>query len=612
MSRIAGIYHKDGVSNDSILTSEMLKVIKTVPDWSVYTNSLGCGGIGWIGDSDSKLLETGNVIAAMDGHIYNHDELGERDIDLVVNLYQKYGFEKMIQSLNGDFAISLYDASDGSIWLARDRFGIKPLFYVEKYSFFAFCSRLKALLVLPEVNCEPRHEFVARFAGSHYRYFDNDIEKSPYKNISQLPAAHILCHKNGKTRVYRYWQLNELSDWAGSKEDLAHQYCDLLLDSVTRRLRVSKIPAFTLSGGMDSSSVMAAAVKIAGKKQHAFSTVYKDKTYDESEEIVSMLDSCVDQWHKICIDVPDVVNLIQKMISVHDEPVATATWLSHYLLCEETKKHGFGSLFGGLGGDELNAGEYEHFLFFFADLHVSGNEERLKHEIEMWSQYHDHPLYRKNAEIVYKSFNKIVDLNKRGKCLPDRDRINSYSRAINTDYFDTSVYDPVMDHPFSSYLKNRTFQDMTRETIPCCLRAEDRQTIAFGLDNFLPFLDYRLVEFMFRVPGTLKYDAGVTKYLLREAMGGILPEETRLRVKKTGWNAPAHRWFSGEGQDVLKDMIRSSSFRNRGIYNIKEVERLLEEHEEIVSTGAMMENHMMFFWQLVNLELWFQSLKDGY
>jgi len=91
-----------------------------------------------------------------------------------------------------------------------------------------------------------------------------------------------------------------------------------------------------------------------------------------------------------------------------------------------------------------------------------------------------------------------------------------------------------------------------------------------------------------------------------------LPEETRLRVKKTGWNAPAHRWFSGEGQDVLKDMIRSSSFRNRGIYNIKEVERLLEEHEEIVSTGAMMENHMMFFWQLVNLELWFQSLKDGY
>ncbi len=437
------------------------------------------------------------------------------------------------------------------------------------------------------------------------------MDKSPYKEISQLPAAHILCHKNKKTRIYGYWQINDLSDWTDTKEDLARHYRDLILDSVSRRLRVSKMPAFTLSGGMDSSSVMGAAVNIAGKKQHAFSTVYKDKTYDESEEIISMLDSCVDRWHKVYIDVPDVVNLIQKMISVHDEPVATATWLSHYLLCEETKKQGFVSLFGGLGGDELNAGEYEHFLFFFADLRVSGNEERLRHEIEMWSRYHDHPLYRKNTDIVDKSLNKIVDLNKHGKCLPDRDRINCYSRAINTDYFDLRVYEPVMDHPFSSYLKNRTYQDMTRETIPCCLRAEDRQTIAFDLDNFLPFLDFRLVEFMFRVPGTLKYVGGVTKYLLREAMKDILPEDTRFRVKKTGWNAPAHKWFSGKGQDALRDIIRSSSFRNRGIYNHTEVERLLDEHEEIVSTGAMRENHMMFFWQLVNLELWFQSLKDG-
>ncbi len=124
MSRIAGVYHEDRVGNNSILTSEMLKVIKTVPDWQVQTESLGYSEVGWIGNSDSKLLKTGSIIAAMDGHIYNHDELGggECDIDLVVNLYQKYGFEKMIQSLNGDFAISLYDASDGTIWLARDRF----------------------------------------------------------------------------------------------------------------------------------------------------------------------------------------------------------------------------------------------------------------------------------------------------------------------------------------------------------------------------------------------------------------------------------------------------------------------------------------------------------
>jgi asparagine synthase (glutamine-hydrolysing) len=147
-----------------------------------------------------------------------------------------------------------------------------------------------------------------------------------------------------------------------------------------------------------------------------------------------------------------------------------------------------------------------------------------------------------------------------------------------------------------------------RETIPCCLRAEDRQSAAFGLTHRLPFLDHRLVEFMFRVPPAMKYKDGVTKHLLREATKGLLPEETRTRVKKTGWNAPAHQWFSGKGAAPLMDLIRSTSFRERGIYDAAEVERLARAHHEIVSTNAPRENHMMFFWQLVNLELWLRSL----
>ncbi len=167
-----------------------------------------------------------------------------------------------------------------------------------------------------------------------------------------------------------------------------------------------------------------------------------------------------------------------------------------------------------------------------------------------------------------------------------------------------------MDNPFKSYLKNRTFQDIYRETIPCCLRAEDRQTTAFGLANFLPFFDYRLVEFMFRIPGDLKIKNGITKHLLREAMRGILPEETRTRVKKTGWNAPAHLWFSGRGRELVLDLVHSRSFRERGIYNMAEVLRLVDEHERVVSSKVAEENHMMFLWQLVNLELWFQWIEN--
>jgi asparagine synthase (glutamine-hydrolysing) len=113
---------------------------------------------------------------------------------------------------------------------------------------------------------------------------------------------------------------------------------------------------------------------------------------------------------------------------------------------------------------------------------------------------------------------------------------------------------------------------------------------------------------MFRVPGTMKIRDGVTKRLLREAMRGILPEETRARIKKTGWNAPAHVWFSGRGLDRLRDLVASRAFRERGVYNTAKVSSLIDEHAAIVASGAARENHMMFLWQLVNLETWLAAL----
>ena len=138
-------------------------------------------------------------------------------------------------------------------------------------------------------------------------------------------------------------------------------------------------------------------------------------------------------------------------------------------------------------------------------------------------------------------------MKKRGQCLPDRQRIEKYAHTINSNFFDVSEFNPVMDTIFDNYLKNRTYHDIFRETAPCCIRAEDRQTVPFGIDNVLPFFDHRLVEFMFQVDNRHKIKDGITKRLLRKAMKGVLPDETRGRIKKTGWNAPAHIWFSGVG-----------------------------------------------------------------
>ena len=122
---------------------------------------------------------------------------------------------------------------------------------------------------------------------------------------------------------------------------------------------------------------------------------------------------------------------------------------------------------------------------------------------------------------------------------------------------------------------------------------------------------FRSVEFMFRIPGHLKIRDGVTKHLLRLAMKGVLPEKTRTRIKKTGWNAPAHLWFAAESREPLNDLVRSRRFRERGVYRVDQVERILSEHDDIVTGGRQQENHMMFLWQLVNLELWFRACVDG-
>jgi asparagine synthase (glutamine-hydrolysing) len=560
------------------------------------------------------LATSDGLAIVLDGHIYNRAELGDtvNDAELLLSLYQRHGFVEVLRRLNADFAVALYDSSTDTLWLGRDRFGVKPLYYVNSTPGLAFASRPRPLLGLPGVGRQINRGYVARFAASHYRYFDNRPEESPYAQVAQVPAASWLCFRDDRLSRGRYWSLQDLSDQEGTESELAASYRDLLLDAVARRLKTAERPAFLLSGGMDSSSVLASAVRVTSRRQHAFSSVFVDKTYDESSEIQSMIGPTVERWHPVAVGTPDVFGLVRRMIAVHDEPVATATWLSHFLLCEEAVRRGFGSLFGGLGGDELNAGEYEHFFYFFADLRAAGDEKRLAREVEAWTRYHDHPVFRKSFQVAEAALARLVDPTRIGRCLPDHKRMLRYAAALNPAYYDLKDFEPVMDHPFTSALKNRTYQDLTRETIPCCLRAEDRQTAAFGLDNFLPFFDHRLVEFMFRVPGTVKYRDGVTKHLLRQAMTGILPEETRTRVKKTGWNAPAHLWFSGAGRDQLLDLVRSQRFRERGIYQVPEVLRLIEEHEQIVSSGEPREHHMMFLWQLVNLELWLQSVETDH
>jgi asparagine synthase (glutamine-hydrolysing) len=618
MSRIAGIVFAAAGVAPPLLRDRMLPKLPGANPILVTLDGAALGWQGWSTEQRaSGLFAHATLQVVLDGQVLNARELRKGltlpagDAALIATLYRQNGFEGMLSQLVGDFAVAIYDLAASTLWLGRDRFGVKPLYFVALPSgALAFASQPGALLALPGVSAEPNRAYVARFAGMHYRTFDNAPSESPYRMISQLPAAHFVAGVNGAIGTARaYWTIREQDEWTQSEEVLSEQYRDLLFTAVRRRVEAARKPAFTLSGGLDSSSVLCSAVAVSGRKQAAFSSVYVDATFDERDEIADVVQDKVSSWTPV--EIPNQIRLfdiVADMVRVHDEPVATATWLSHFLLTKQVAGAGYDALFGGLGGDELNAGEYEYFPMHFADLRIAGRTAELDEEIQAWARHHDHPIFRKNLQTAKEMMDRMTDTTVRGRCLPDVRRMLRYADTVSSDYFDLSTFIPVMDTPFDSYLKNRTYQDMFRETLPCCLRAEDRQCSAAGMEHFDPFLDHALVEFMYRVPGGLKISQGVTKQLLRGAMTGILPEATRTRIKKTGWNAPAHRWFDGPALEALRDMVGSDSFRRHGVYDPKRVMALIDDHVRIVATGANQENHMMFLWQMLNLELWLEQV----
>lgn len=602
MARIAGSAGPPGAS-------DLLARI-AVP---AAVRAVGSDGLTLAGDARAVLHEGAGWTVLLDGAIYNPEDLpeGANDAARIAGALDRDGVAATLARLNGDFALAVLNRRSGDLTLARDRFGVRPLYHTRAGLPFAFASRPRALLGAAGVTAEVRPEYVATVAAGHYRFFDVNPRGSPFADIDQVPPGHALRRRDGAVTIAPYVRFTEVEEFAEPVEAVAENYRALFADAVARRLKRAERPAFTLSGGLDSSSVVTTAYRQSGIRPHAVSTVYSDEYYDETREIRDVIDAGIADWMPVRVDEPDLFALVAEMVGFHDEPVATVTWMTHYLLARRVHGEGFRALFGGLGGDEQHAGEYDYFFYFFADLLAAGDHDRLAREIDRWIGHHDHPIFRKSGDLARRMMAELTDPTRPGQCRPNLSLLDRYRHALDPGYFDLGALRPDFERPFRSYLKCHTLNELTRNTMPCCLRASDRNSAHAGLDDFFPFLDHRLVSFMLRVPTAWKIRDGVTKSFLRIATKGVLPEKTRSRVVKTGWNAPAHRWFAEASFAPLMDMIRSRRFAERGIYNVAEAERLALEHRRIVLDGESRDNHMMFLWQLVNLELWLRSLEGS-
>ena len=278
------------------------------------------------------------------------------------------------------------------------------------------------------------------------------------------------------------------------------------------------------------------------------------------------------------------------------------------MLVEEAAKLGYTDLFTGLGGDELHAGEYDYFFYFFADLKKMGKTDLLDKEIEAWVKNHDHPIFRKSKNVALERMIELTDPLVPGRCLPDKKLLNRYKNLLSDDFQNLNDLLPNYHPTSDSYLISHSQNELLINTMPCCLRSGRENCNLFGMQEFHPFLDNELFEYMMSVPPEQKIRDGLTKAFARESYKGLIPEETRRRINKTGWNAPAHEWFSKNHRDDLHDLVGSRQFRERGIYKIDSVKQMISQHETIVLENRDRPNHMMAIWQIVSLEIWLRNL----
>ena len=550
--------------------------------------------------------EDGRVEVVFNGEIYNYRELKTElenlghvfrtrtDTEVIVHAYEQWGPD-CLKRFNGMWALALADLERGRLFCSRDRFGIKPFHYFFDGRAFVFASEIKALLLHPDAPRQPDGGAMFRYLARSYRFVDGR-PTTFFENIKQLEAGHYLLIDARGLRQERYWKLDPHNETELSKEeDYVNRYRELLKDAVRLRLRSDVPVAAQLSGGLDSSAIAALAARELGPGLPVFSACYDEKPFDETEFIAPTVDRIRADWHRIFPEPENLLDTLRQMIALFDEPICTVTFYAHWQVMAAVRAAGYKVILNGHGADELAAGYYDHFLHRLVDLKGQG-DLRFEAERKAWLDLHG--SHREEGLIRY------LGVRRQGlDYMTDYLRLfKPYEAALGPALTDEIEYSaPIVQDPFPGVLAGRLQVELLRETVPAVLKAEDRTTMAHSIESRLPFLDYRLVEYMFSLPDDLKIRNGLGKYIQRRALTGLIPETVRARTEKVGFNAPSEKWFRGRLRDQTYGIIQESRLFENGLLDRDGFQRLWQEHQ--VGTA----NHYQFIWQALNLELWLRE-----
>lgn len=568
-------------------------------------------------NEDSSLHITYN------GEIYNHADFRPAleasghtyrthcDTETILHLYEEYG-ESCVNHLRGMFAFAIWDQRRRELFIARDRLGVKPLYYThtDDGSLY-FGSEIKTLLeagaVKPEINFQALPDYLANHATSG--------EETLFRGVKRLLPGHTLLWRDGEVQLKKYWDVSfaKTSDEGRSERDYIAEWGEMFRTSVRLRLMADVPLGMFLSGGIDSSAIAAVMSRMVDEPIKTFSVAFAEREANELEYARIVARAFKTDHHEIVVSPEDFFNALPRLVWHEDEPLAhpssVALYFVSHLASQQVKV-----VLTGEGSDELLAGygRYRKTIFNLAlgaryeNLTTTGIRKTIKAGIAGLPA---------GSKVKQKLLRTFLTLSPTIESIYF-DNFAVFSRTMQNDLLTAEarerigISDPyagvraVLQQTDASSLLDRLLYADIKTYLHELLMKQDQMSMATSVESRVPFLDHKLVEFTSRLPERLKLRGWTTKYILRKSMQGVLPE-TILSRSKMGFPVPIGAWFRGAYSSVVDEYVLSERAMSRGLFNPDFVRSLVKRHQ----TGG--ENHSERLWALVNFEMWLRQFFDG-
>lgn len=574
------------------------------------------------GGHQPMTVEDGKLHITYNGEVYNHADFREElearghhyqtkcDTEAILHLYEEHGV-RCVEHLRGMFAFAIWDQRKRELFVARDRLGVKPLYFVHdgEGSLF-FGSEIKALLaagaVKPEINLPAIPDFLANHATTG--------EETLFSGVRRLPPGHTLLWRDGEIQIDKYWDVRFAAGGNGvpkRDDDYVDEWRELFRESVRLRLMADVPLGMFLSGGIDSSAIAAMMAGMVTEPIRTFSVGFAEREANELEFARLVATKFKTEHHEIVISPREFFDVLPRLVWHEDEPIAFESSVPLYFVSKLAQKH-VKVVLTGEGSDEMLGG-YGRYRKTILNLAFGKNYEAIaptavrglvQRQLEnlplmvkkkLTRTFLNHPsdiesLYFENFAVFPRSIQAKLFTGEMKEQIGD---VNPYS----------SLLDCLEETDATNLLDKLLYAD-TKTYLQELLMKQDQMSMAASIESRVPFLDHKLVEFTARLPERFKIRGRSTKWILRRAMRGILPEEILTR-RKMGFPVPLGRWLRDEYRWVVDEFVLGDRTNDRGIFDAAALRALVAEHN---SSRA---NHESRLWSLINFEIWARQFIDG-